>query len=118
MNVKNIVEIKNNALVKKRLAKYIALHCFRNSELENLHAGVVPATNTGDYSDVKVVSPQEEIPWADVSRFNDREMKELMIEVVSRCYKMLNVLYNSSKGDTLIEFLKENDPCLDWNDPQ
>jgi hypothetical protein len=29
----------------------------RNSELENLHAGVTPSSATGDYTDVKVVTP-------------------------------------------------------------
>jgi len=44
-----------------RLAKLIAFECFRNTELENLHAGKFPSSKTGDYSDVKVVSPYGEI---------------------------------------------------------
>jgi hypothetical protein len=39
----------------------MALECFRNSELENLHAGKFSSSKTGDYSDVKVISPDREI---------------------------------------------------------
>jgi len=61
----------------------------RNSILEELHAGVVPASATGDYSDVKVVTPYGEIPWARLSRISDEEMKALMIDVVDRVYTLL-----------------------------
>jgi hypothetical protein len=54
-----------------RLAKLMALHCFPNSKLENLHAGKSPRSKTGDYTDVKVVTPYGEIPWNEVSRLND-----------------------------------------------
>jgi hypothetical protein len=37
--------------------------CVRNTGLEDLHAGVAPSSATGDYSDVKVVTPYGEIPW-------------------------------------------------------
>jgi hypothetical protein len=43
--------------LQQRLAKYLVHECFRNSELENLHAGVVPDSKTGDYSDVIVKTP-------------------------------------------------------------
>jgi hypothetical protein len=62
---------------------------FRNSGLEELHTGVSPATAVGDYSDVKVVTPYGEIAWADVARFDDAEMKALMIEVVDRVFTIL-----------------------------
>lgn len=62
---------------------------FRNSRLEELHAGVSPQTAVGDYSDVKVVTPYGEIAWSEVSRIDDEEMKGLMIEVVDRIYTML-----------------------------
>lgn len=61
----------------------------RNSRLEDLHAGVFPTSAIGDYSDVKVVTPDGEIPWTQVSRIDDLEMKALMIEVVNRVYTML-----------------------------
>lgn len=67
------------------LAKAISLHAFRNA-LEDLHAGITPSSVTGDYSDVKVVTPYGEIPWNKLSRISDEEMKALMIEVVSRLF--------------------------------
>ena len=35
--------------MQQRLAKYLVHECFRNSELENLHADIVPGSKTGDY---------------------------------------------------------------------
>lgn len=71
------------------LAKILVETCFRNSELENLHAGVTPSSATGDYSDVKVVTPYGEIPWTRLSRISDEEMKALMIDVMDRTYTFL-----------------------------
>lgn len=61
----------------------------RNSQLEELHAGVTPSSATGDYTDVKVVTPYGEITWARVSRISDEEMKALMMQVVDRFYTLL-----------------------------
>ncbi|WP_205685453.1 hypothetical protein [Caulobacter zeae] len=71
------------------LALALAESGVRNSRLEELHAGVSPASAVGDYSDVKVVTPYGDIPWAEVSRLCDEEMKSLMIEVVDRIYTVL-----------------------------
>ena len=40
------------------LAKAMAMFCVRNTELENIHAGLVPVTRTGDYSDVIVIDAE------------------------------------------------------------
>ena len=61
----------------------------RNSQLEDLHTGISPDSATGDYTDVKVVTPYGEIPWPGVSRLSDAEMKRLMMQVVDRVYTML-----------------------------
>ena len=58
-------------LLQQRLAKLIVLECFRNSVLEDLHAGISPSSAAGDYSDVVVNSPYGAIPWPHVSRFDD-----------------------------------------------
>jgi len=63
--------------------------CVRNTELENLHAGESPISLTGDYSDVKVVSPVGEIPWTNLSRISDEEMRTLMIEMVNKVFTFL-----------------------------
>ena len=73
--------------VAGRLAKIMAMICVRNSRLEDLHAGQVPTTRTGDYSDVFVVDADgRRIPWPDVSRINDDEMRALMRDIVNRLY--------------------------------
>ncbi len=38
--------------IAARLAKLMAMICVRNTGIEELHAGTVPVTHTGDYSDV------------------------------------------------------------------
>jgi len=73
----------------KRLALGMAALCVRNTFLEDLHVGMGPSTKTGDYSDVKVVSPYGEIPWDGLSRLSQEEMKTLMIEVVDKIYSVL-----------------------------
>jgi ligand-binding SRPBCC domain-containing protein len=117
MTAKTLREIRHNTVLKKRLAKVMALHCFRNTKLECLHAGISPSSKTGDFNDVKVVSPYGEIPWTEVSRFNDDEMKDLMIDVVNHCYDFLLVLFNDIKGNDIIELLKTTDVKKNWQDP-
>ncbi len=69
------------------LAKAMAMMCVRNTKLENLHAGLVPVTKTGDYSDVIVLDAEgRKIPWPEVSHIDDDQMRELMKDVVNRLY--------------------------------
>lgn len=69
------------------LAKVMAMMCVRNTKLEDIHAGVVPVTKTGDYSDVVVVDADgRRIPWTEVSHIDDDQMRELMKDVVNRLY--------------------------------
>ena len=67
---------------------------------------------------MKVVSPYGEIPWKRFSRLSDKEMKELMIDAVDRCYDFLTVMFCTSKIDEVIEALKRDDPLPQWNDPE
>jgi len=71
------------------LAKAITAICVRNTFLEDLHAGTSPSSKTGDYSDVKIVTPYGEIPWQNLSRISDEQMKRLMKEVVNNIYTFL-----------------------------
>jgi hypothetical protein len=66
-------------------------------------------SETGDYSDVKVVTPHGEIPWNELSRFNNDEMKELMIDVVNRCHRYLGAIFVTKKGADVVETLKTFD---------
>jgi len=119
MNPKHIREIQTNEVLRKRLAKFIALHCFRNTDMfEDLHSGEVPISESGDYSDVKVITPDGEIPWSNLSRFDDREMKAMMIEVANRCDQVLAILFSTPTGDKLIEELGKRDLVSYSNNPQ
>ena len=69
------------------LAKAMAMFCVRNTKLEDIHAGLVPATRTGDYSDVTLIDADgRRIPWPEVSHFDDDAMRDLMRQVVDRFY--------------------------------
>lgn len=104
-------------VLQKRLAKYLVLQCFRNSSLEDLHAGISPSSAAGDYSDVQVSSPYGTIPWPEVSRFNDDEMKALMIDVVNRTYRFIHTLFDEDTGGILLCQLAERDFLPRWNEP-
>ena len=89
--------------------------CVRNTFLEELHQGPGPQSATGDYTDVKIIDAEGEIPWNEVSRLNDDEIRRLMKQVVNRLYTF---------------FLKNDDPYFaesiqrwaaaaeQWDDPE
>ena len=104
-------------VLQQRLAKYMVLHCFRNSMLEDLHAGISPSSAAGDYSDVTVSSPYGVIPWSAVSRLNDDEMKQLMIDVVNRAYRFIHMFFDEEAGSELLRLLTQHDPLPRWNEP-
>jgi hypothetical protein len=103
--------------LQRRLAKYMVLQCFRNSILEDLHAGTSPSSESGDYADVTVTSPYGVIPWPKVSRLNDDEMKRLMIDVVDRTYHFIHTLFDENTGGEVLLRLAERDPLPHWNEP-
>jgi len=104
-------------VLQQRLAKLIVLECFRNSALEDLHAGISPSSAAGDYSDVVVNSPYGPIPWPQISRLNDEEMKQLMIDVVDRTYRFIHRLFDEAEGGVLLLSLAERDPAPQWQTP-
>jgi hypothetical protein len=56
------------------LVKIMGLMCVRKTMIEDIHAGVVPVSKTGDYSDVVVVDATgRKIPWAEVSHLMTRQ---------------------------------------------
>lgn len=120
MTAKQLKRLGSDEQVRKRLAKFMVQECFRNSELENLHAGKAPSSITGDYAYVKVVSPFGEIPWPELSRLNNEEMKTLMIDVLNKTYKFLSVLFDASPSriDTILNGLEKADLVPQWNDPK
>lgn len=69
------------------LAKTLAALCFRNAEIEHIHAGSGPVTKTGDFSDVKVIDADgKEWSWNEISRITDHEMKVLNKGLINRLY--------------------------------
>ena len=75
---------------QSEFAKLMAAACVRRGYLETLHAGFTPVTRSGDYSDVKVIDAEgREIPWNQVSRINQDEMKTLITGVVNRIHTFL-----------------------------
>lgn len=65
-----------NDLVLQRLSKVIVESSFRN-HLEDIHAGTFRSSKAGDGSDIFVNSPYGEIPWNELGRISDEEMKQL-----------------------------------------
>jgi hypothetical protein len=83
------------------LAKSIVLHAFRNTLLEDIHAGREVSSKTGTFDDVKVVTPYGEIPWKEVSHISDEQMRTLMIGAVNVVYTMLafpNLKFRGPEG--------------------
>jgi hypothetical protein len=91
MTPEQLAELKSNAILRKRLAKFMARECFRSSpKLEDMHTE---------------------------GKIGQEEMKELMIDVVNRTYLFLAVLA-SSNGREVIGILKQSDMVPKWNDPE
>jgi len=113
-----VTALITDPVMQKRLAKYLALKCFRNSALEDLHAGIVPSSKSSDYTDVVVRTPFGEIPWNDLSRFDDAEMKTLMVDVVNKTYQVVQELFDEQRGGELLLKLAAQDPAPHWDDPK
>jgi len=103
-------------------AKMMAAACVRRGYIEKLHCGTPPVTHIGDYSDVKVIDADgNEIPWDQVSRISQAEMKNLMTGVVNRIHTFLaRTLFSASED-------KEFNQALDraavpwtkaWDEPE
>jgi len=72
--------------IAAKMAKLMVLMCVRNTRIEAIHAGVVPVSKTGDYSDVVVLDAEgKKIPWAEVSHFDDDVMRDLMRQQEAGC---------------------------------
>ena len=106
MNTTPLTRAQRRTLEK--VAKSLVEVCVRNA-LEDMHAGIFPSSQSGDYSDVKVVTPYGEIPWTRASRISDEEMKVLMIAIVNKTYTFLRYLE---------ELAAESAQTQRWNRPK
>ena len=100
----------------KTLAKALAVSCVRNTFLETLHAGKAVESRLGDYSDVRVITPARDIPWKELSRISDEEMKALMKEVVNKLYTTLIRLDDEAFTSALLHWGARQ--TLHWDDPE
>lgn len=100
----------------EHLAKAIALACVRNGFIEELHCGKTAESPAGDYSDVKVITPDHEIPWNELSRISNDEMKRLMQEVVNRIYTVLLNLEDDAFLHALLSM--GNQYTQKWDTPE
>ena len=103
----------------KQTAMTMSVNCVRNTVIENYHAGIVPQSKTGDYSDVKVVTPFGEIAWNELSCINDEEMKAFNIEVNNRIYTYLHAMFNPEYADVKEDFIKFCNTMYphNWDEP-
>jgi len=80
--------------------------------LEGLHGGKFPVSKTGDYSDVKVVTPDREIAWNELSRISGSEMRGIMLEAeeaIRKALEFYDLWQDGSKkisGKTMLELIK------------
>lgn len=101
--------------IAARMAKTLAMMCVRNTGLETLHAGVVPVTQTGDYSDVRVIDADgREIAWNDVSHLDDDQMRALMKEIVNRVYTFYISIDDEEFRDRIDRWARLTDR---WDEP-
>ena len=97
------------------MAKTLAMMCVRNTGLETLHSGVVPVTQTGDYSDVRVIDADgREIAWNDVSHLDDDQMRALMKEIVNRVYTFYISIDDEEFRDRIDRWARLTDY---WDEP-
>jgi hypothetical protein len=98
------------------LAKTLTAMCVRNAEIEDIHAGIRPATKTGDYSDVKIIDADgNEFTWSDLSRITDDEMKVLMKGIVNRVYTFM-MQADDPRFDKNLDFHKRS--TRKWDEPE
>ena len=97
-------------------AKALAVLCVRHTFLEDLHAGVPVNSKTDDYSDVRVVTPDQDIPWNEVSRISQEEMKKLMKQIVNKLYTVPMSLENEEAMHLV--FSAGQDYADHWDDPE
>ncbi len=112
----------NPEKLPSQFAKIMTAACVRRGFLEQLHTGITPITHTGDYSDVKVIDATgREIPWAQVSRIDQAEMKTLITGIVNRVHTFLARTLFSKTEDT--EFAEALDRTVvpwtrNWDEPK
>lgn len=81
---------------KEILQAYISVQV--RDSLEYLHRGIEVNSLSGDFTDVKVITPEEEIPWNELKLISEKEMHYLMIKIEESIQNALDN-YEQSKKD-------------------
>jgi len=101
----------------RNLSKLLAVEGVRNNtDLEMLHCGVTPSSKTGDFTDVKVISPFGEIEWGRLSRISDKEMRMLMLSI-ERALEMTLLAYETLDDADKKEVLRTIDNKRTYDRP-
>lgn len=107
---------KDKNEMEKRLAKTLTIHGYRNSPIEDIHAGRWPKDNKGNWAkpeDMFVsVDGGSKIPWLEMSRITDEEMKHINKTIHSQIYTIL-VLLKKGKLPGFYWWGGEN-----WDEPE
>src|SRR5579859_6060702 len=107
---------------RSEFAKILTAARVQRGYLEKLHSGFTPVTRLGDYSDVKVIDADgREIPWNQVSRINQEEMKTLISGVVNRIHTFLaRTLFSATEDIAFHEALDRAavPGTKGWDEPQ
>jgi len=102
--------------IAKKLALSLALTCVRNTSLEDIHAGKSVEAEGLSPDQILVQAGNQTIPWPEVSRISDAEMKNLMQEVVNKIYTTLLRLDNP---DFFEKLEKYSSPfTAKWDEPK
>lgn len=105
----------NEKRIAAKMAKTLAMMCVRNTGIETLHAGIVPVTHAGDYSDVRVIDAAgREIPWNDASHLDDDQMRALMREIVNRLFSFHISINDPEFRERVDRWAKVSDR---WDEP-
>lgn len=106
----------DEARIAARLAKLMAMICVRNTGIEELHAGTVPVTHVGDYSDVYITDANgRQIPWSDASHLDDDQMRDLTRQIVNRLYTFHKMTEDTQFRDYLDRWLAVAER---WDEPK
>lgn len=60
---------------------------------------MTPSSKSGHRDDIKVVTPFGEIPWDEVSRISDMEMRQLMLDIEEHIARIISVLITGGSID-------------------
>lgn len=92
--------VRKNPVILKRLAKFLVQQCFRNTVIEDYHAGYGPGPGRSK-----------------TDRITDAEMKALMIEAVNKTHSFLWALFRDDIGPSLLADFGMVDPVAYWDEP-